>query len=74
MYAIRSYYEIVTIVSPRNFIKLLANLPVIESQITTSDTVILNKIDLAEVSQIAETRTRILSLHPSVELLEAEHS
>jgi len=65
--------KIVTIVSPRNFIKLLANLPVIESQITTSDTVILNKIDLAEVSQIAETRTRILSLHPSVELLEAEH-
>lgn len=61
--------HIVTIVAPGNFRKLLANLPVVEAQVRTSDLVILNKTDLAAENEIlwAEDAIRQINRATSIQ-------
>lgn len=70
-YEIRS---IVSIVDPRSFRKLVKTLPNIISQIEAADTVLLNKTDLYDEPQIAETETAVREIKPDVTLIRCSFS
>jgi len=60
--------RVITLVSPLTFLRLIENLPVVGSQISSCDAVLINKIDLATPSQIESTRQRITQLNPDAEV------
>jgi len=65
--------SIISIVAPARFIKMLENLPVIESQILASDLVVINKTDTAEANGIESVESAIRSLNPNTAIIRAEH-
>lgn len=65
--------HIVTVVAPKRFPSLVDNLPVAAAQIRGSDLVVLNKVDLAPMGKLAETRERVQRLNPEARVVEAQY-
>lgn len=62
-----AYYEIrsvISLVEPRSFLKLIHTLPNIIAQIESADRVLLNKCDLYEEPQLAETEAELKKIKP----------
>lgn len=55
---------IVSVVSPGRFETLLENLPVIESQIRSSDLIIVNKVDLCDDATVDRAAKRVAEVNP----------
>jgi G3E family GTPase len=65
-------HRIISIVAPQRFLKMLENLPVIESQIQSSDLIVINKTDTADEATIAEAESAIRIRNPDTEIIRAE--
>jgi len=65
--------QVVTVLAPKSFLKLVDNLPIIKAQIQASDLVILNKTDLASTQDIAAAEEVVLALQPQVTRYQARH-
>lgn len=64
--------SIISIVAPARFLKMIANLPVIESQISVSDLVVINKTDTADEAIIAAVETEIRIRNYVTNIIRAE--
>lgn len=65
--------SIVSIVAPARFLKMLENLPVIESQIQSSDLIVINKTDTADAATIADVELAIRKRNAHTKIVRAEH-
>ncbi|NBB79460.1 MAG: hypothetical protein GVY36_08450 [Verrucomicrobia bacterium] len=65
--------SIISIVAPKRFLQMLEHLPVIQSQIDSSDLVIINKTDTLEVSAIEAVQHAIRIRNPDTKIVPAEH-
>lgn len=66
------YFEIaniVSIVEPRSFLRLIHTLPNIVHQVEAADTVLLNKCDLFDESQLAETEQAVRNIKGGANLV-----
>lgn len=61
--------NIVSIVEPRSFLRLIHTLPNIVHQVEAADTVLLNKCDLFDEGQLAETEQAVRSIKPEARLV-----
>jgi G3E family GTPase len=64
--------SIISIVAPARFLKMIANLPVIESQIAVSDLVVINKTDTADEATIAAVESEIRIRNSNTKIIRAE--
>ncbi len=60
--------RIVTVVAPKRFLRLLANLPNVGAQVRSSDLVLLNKTDLASEKELVAIEAVIRQHNPSAEI------
>jgi G3E family GTPase len=68
-----SLRRIVTVVAPGNFLRLQANLPVVEKQILTSDLILINKTDTVEQETLSAVEKAVRQLNPSAEIVHATY-
>jgi len=61
--------NIVSIVEPRSFLRLIHTLPNIIHQVEAADTVLLNKCDLFDEAQLVETEQAVRNIKPDANLL-----
>jgi G3E family GTPase len=64
--------RIISIVAPKRFLKMLENLPVIESQIQSSDLIVINKTDTADDATIEEAESAIRIRNPNTTIIRTE--
>ncbi len=65
--------SIVTIVAPARFKSLLANLPVVTSQLQSSNLIVVNKIDTVAEPLLLEVEASIQAVTPNARLTRADH-
>lgn len=65
--------QAVTVVDPGSFLKLIHTLPNIIAQVETCHLAIINKIDLYEEAQIAETQRELHRINPSAAIVRARY-
>lgn len=65
--------SIISIVAPKRFLTILKHLPVIQSQIDSSDLIIINKTDTVETPAIQAVQDAIRIRNPDTKILHAEH-
>ena len=65
--------SILTLVSPSKFLKLYGRLPVVTAQIEAADTVVINKVDLADAETLSQCEETLRALNPEARLLRAEY-
>jgi G3E family GTPase len=63
---------IVTIVAPGNFLRLQANLPVVEKQILMSDLILINKIDTVDRATLEAVEAAVRRINPAAEIVRTE--
>lgn len=71
-----AYFEldnIVSIVEPRSFLRLVHTLPNIIHQVEAADLVLLNKCDLYDEEKLAETETAVRNIKPGAHLRRCAH-
>ncbi|MCF7847442.1 MAG: GTP-binding protein [Kiritimatiellales bacterium] len=61
--------NIVSIVEPRSFLRLIHTLPNIIHQVEAADTILLNKCDLFEEDQLVETEKAVRDIKPDANLI-----
>jgi len=66
-------HRIVTVVAPKNILKLIDNMPVAAAQVRTSDTLIINKADTVPLGSLREVEAKLRALNPSAEILQASY-
>ncbi|VGO12890.1 Zinc-binding GTPase YeiR [Pontiella desulfatans] len=66
--------NIVSIVEPRSFLRLIHTLPNIIHQVEAADLVLLNKCDLFEEAQLVETEQAVGNIKPGSHLRRCEHA
>jgi G3E family GTPase len=65
--------SIISIVAPKRFLKILKNLPVVESQIRASDLVVINKTDTADADTIKAVESAISIHNSTTQIVHADH-
>lgn len=65
--------RIVTVVSPRRFLTLAGNLPVVDAQIAASDLVVVNKTDLADEETLLQVEQEVRRRNASCGVVRALH-
>jgi len=68
-----AYHGMTALVDPENFLELVDVINAVEEQVLASQRVIINKIDLATPSSVAETRAKLQELNPKAEILETSY-
>lgn len=64
--------RIVTIVAPSHFLRLLANLPVVEKQILTSNHILINQIDTVDQPTLESVEIAVRQINPNAEIVRTE--
>lgn len=63
-------HRIVTVVAPKNILKLIDHMPVTAVQVRTSDTLIINKTDTVSSNHLREVEAKLRALNPGAEILQ----
>jgi G3E family GTPase len=65
--------QVVSVVDPGSFLKLVDVLPNIVAQVEAADVVIVNKADLYDVAQVQATEEAVRRINPASAVVRAEH-
>lgn len=65
--------QVVTVVDPGSFLKLIHTLPNIIAQVETCHVAIVNKIDLHDEARIAETQRELQRINPTATIMRARY-
>jgi G3E family GTPase len=65
--------QIVTIIDPGSFLKLLETLPNITAQVEAADLAIINKTDLYDPEQLDATEQAVRRINPPVQIVRTQH-
>lgn len=65
--------RIISIVAPAKFLRLVDNLPVVQSQVCASDLVVINKTDTVDAPTLESVETKVRELNPHARVVRAEH-
>lgn len=68
------YQGLIVIIDASNYLKLVESVNAVREQVLYSDLIIINKIDLADSSQIEMIKESIYSLNPGVEIVVTEYT
>lgn len=64
------YRSMTALVDPESFLELLGVINAVEEQITASQRIVINKIDISPPQDVEKTRLKIESLNPTAEIIE----
>jgi len=62
--------QIITVIEPGSFLKLIHTLPNIVRQVDASDTVLINKIDMYDEELVKQTYKEVLKINPAVHIIQ----
>lgn len=65
--------SIITVVAPSIITKLLGNLPVVEAQLQSSDTIVINKTDTVDENEMQAVESAMREQNPTARLLRASY-
>lgn len=65
--------RIISVAAPAKLPRLLGNLPVVDAQLSSSDLIILNKIDTVAPDDLDVVEASIRTLNPTAEIIRARH-